>query len=353
MKKSYLFASVCLSATIGLAAMAPAASVFIPEGNAGQVLEVDAATGATIRTIPGLPAVHGLGGADGVPYLVAGSFAEVTRDEAKAAAKPEGVSAADHEKHHAAPAAGAMPKDAGLSLLSIIDAASGKVVNRIEVPGAVHHTGVSPDGKYAVATHPGEGGISIVDLETMTFRQFVATGDMPNYTVFSPDSATLYVTNAGNGTISVIDMARGIVMRNILAGDAPEHVVITADGARLFVADANVGVAAEVDIASGQTTRTFDIGGEIHGIGLSPDEKTLFVAAKEKNQVVSIDLATGTQKRAALGPNPYHLAVIPESGALYISSRGAPKVWRVDPATLTAVGEIAIKGVGHQMVVRP
>ncbi len=353
MKKSYVFTGAYIAVSIAMAAMAPAATVFIPEGNAGQVLEVDAATGKTIRTIPGLPAVHGLGGAPGVPYLVAGSFAEVTRDEAKAAAKPEGVSAGDHEKHHAAPAPGAMPKDAGLSLLSVLDAKSGKLLNRIEVPGAVHHTGVSPDGKYAVATHPAEGGISIVDLETMKFKSFVATGDMPNYTVFSPDSATLYVTNAGNGTISVVDMARGIVSRNMVVGKTPEHLVISADGTQLFVADADAGIAHQVDVASGQTLRSFDIGGELHGIGLSPDEKTLFVAAKENNQLVAVDLASGALKRAALAPQPYHLAVVPQTGELFISSRQEPRVWRVDPASLSAVGDIAIKGVGHQMVVRP
>ncbi len=66
-----------------------------------------------------------------------------------------------------------------------------------------------------------------------------------------------------------------------------------------------------------------------------------------------IDLATGQQREASLSPAPYHLTTIPESGKLMVSSRAEPKDWIVDQASLTASGEIAIQGEGHQMVVLP
>ena len=53
--------------------------VFVPEGSANTVRIVDAVTGETIKRITGLEAVHGLSGAPGVPYLVAGSYAETDR----------------------------------------------------------------------------------------------------------------------------------------------------------------------------------------------------------------------------------------------------------------------------------
>lgn len=347
-----------LAATLSIAALsapslALAATVFIPEGSANSILMVDPETGATLGRLPGLEAIHGLAGAPGAKYLVAGSFTEIDRAEAASSAKPADMSQDDHEAHHSKRDTSAMPAEKGLSLVTVLDAETRQVVQRIEVPGAVHHTAVSPDGRFAVATHPSGDGISIIDLETLGFRGFVPTGPMPNYAVFAPDGGKVYVTNTGNGTLSEVDVGRGYVTRNMPVGEGPEHLVLNATGSAAFVADSDGGKAYRVDLVSGAVTDTYDIGGELHGLGLSDREGVLFVAAKGTDRLISIDLATGQQREASLSPAPYHLTTIPESGKLMVSSRAEPKVWIVDQASLTASGEIAIQGEGHQMVVLP
>jgi DNA-binding beta-propeller fold protein YncE len=52
-----------------------------------------------------------------------------------------------------------------------------------------------------------------------------------------------------------------------------------------------------------------------------------------------------------LGPSPYHLAAIPGTGKLYVSSAEEPKLWVVDQESLRVLNEIPIRGKGHQMVV--
>ena len=101
-------------------ASATAATVYIADGSADQIIVVDTDTGTVERKITGLDAIHGLSGAPGVRYLVAGSYSEVEGTEATALAKPEGVSEDEHAAHHAKPAAGAMPKDAAISILTIL-----------------------------------------------------------------------------------------------------------------------------------------------------------------------------------------------------------------------------------------
>lgn len=290
-----------------------AATVFIPEGSADSVLVIESETGKTVERLPRLVAVHGLAGAPGVKYLVAGSYAET---ETTTPPKPEGMSEDEHAAHHAKRDVTVLPKDKGRSLLTILDAETREVVRQIEVPGAVHHTAVSPDGRFAVGTHPGGDGISIIDLETLSFRGFVATGPMPNYAVFSPDSNKVYVTNTGNGTLSEVEVAKGFVARNIRVGEGPEHLVLNA-------------------------------------IGLSDREGVLFVAANGTDRLLSIDLATGKQRATNLSPAPYHLTTIPNSGKVMVSSRTEPKVWIVDQVSLTAVSEVPVLGEGHQMVVLP
>ncbi len=331
--------------TTALASAQP--MVFVPEGSANTVRIVDAVTGETIKRITGLEAVHGLSGAPGVPYLVAGSYAETDRAAIADLTQPEGVSKDEHAAHHAKPADKPTgPSEAGLSIL---DAASGEILRRVEVPGAVHHTAVSPDGRFAVATHPSGDGISVVDLMTFTLTAFVPTGSLPNYAAFGSDPGVVYVSNAGNGTISEVDLGLGIVRRNMIAGDAPEHLAIDPDRAMLYAADADAGEVLELSLKDGAVTRRFTIGGALHGLDLSDDQTTLFVAGRGEDKIASIALPAGDVAFAPLSPEPYHLTNIPGTGMLYVSSRAEPKVWIVDAATLTATGDIAIEGEGHQM----
>lgn len=341
---------------LGLAqmpAIVQAGTVFIPEGSNDSILMVRTETGEVIRRLAGVEAVHGLAGAPGVKYLVAGSFAEIDREDASALAAPEGVSEDEHAAHHSAPVKNVGPADAGISIVSIIDAESGDVVRKIEVPGVVHHTAVSPDGRYAVATHPVGDGISIIDLETLTFVAFIPTGSMPNYAVFGNDPAIVYVTNTGNGTISEVDIERGIVTRNIPVGAGPEHLVIDTEKGVIYVADADEGVVYEVQNNTGKVSRQFPIGGVIHAVGLSENGETLFVSGKSEDKIVAINLESGTSRSAFLGPDPYHLTIIPGTGTLYVSSRSEPKVWVVDQQTLSVRSEFEIQGEGHQMVALP
>lgn len=324
-----------------------AETVFIPEGSANSMLLVDAASGETIRRVEGLEAVHGLSGAPGVPVLVAGSYAEIERTEI---VKPASVSADEHAAHHTAAPKRLGPADAGLSLLSILDATTGEILRQVEVPGAVHHTAVSPDGRFAIATHPSGDGISVTDLESFEVVAWVPTGSLPNYAAFGTDPGTVYISNAGNGTISEVDLTRGIVRRNIIAGETPEHMVIAPETDTIYVADSDAGQILELDLVSGILRRSIDIGGEIHGLGLSDDSSRLLVAGRGEDKLAAIDLSSGAVTTVALSPEPYHLTTIPGTGRFFVSSRAEPLVWIVDSADLTVTGEFPVNGEGHQMV---
>tara|TARA_R110002074_G_scaffold108193_1_gene233579 strand:+ start:338 stop:1441 length:1104 start_codon:yes stop_codon:yes gene_type:complete len=342
-------ATAALLMTTAMAVAQPI--VFVPEGSANTVRMVDGATGETLKRITGLEAVHGLSGAPGVPYLVAGSFTETDRAMIAELTQPESVSQDEHAAHHDKPDDKLIgPSDAGISILSVLDAASGEILRRIEVPGAVHHTAVSPDGRFAVATQPSGDGISVIDLTTFTLTAFVPTGSIPNYAAFGSDPGVVYVSNVGNGTISEVDLERGIVRRNMVAGNAPEHIVIDPEKAVLYAADADAGNVIELSLKDGSVTRNFAIGGELHGLDLSDDRTTLFVAGRGEDKIAAVALSTGAVTFASLSPQPYHLTNIPGTGTFYVSSRAQPKVWIVDEATLTAVSDFQVEGEGHQMV---
>ena len=352
-----IFARIALPAALVAAAylaVQPATAeelVYVPLGSAGEVLVIDAATDAIVGRIPEVPDSHGLAATPDGRFLIAGSFAETTPDEAKLPPKPAGMSESDHQAHHQKSGPATATEDQGTSLLTVLQTEDGKILRRIEVPGAVHHTAVTPDGRYALATHPNGGTLSVVDLATLQIAATVRTGPLPNYAVASPDGTRVYVSNAGNNTVSEVDTERWIVRRNFVTGESPEHLVLSRDGARLYVANVDAGTVSELAVEAGTVTRTFEIGGLLHGLDLSEDGGTLFVAAREQNKLVAIALDSGNLRAAPLSPEPYHLTTVGGTGKIYVSSAEEPKIWVVDQDSLRVVNVVPVPSKGHQMAV--
>lgn len=325
--------------------------VYVPLGGAGEILAIDADRDLIVGKIPGLEEVHGLAGVPDGKYLVAGSYAETNPDQPAIPPKPEGMSEEVHRAHHAAPAARSPAASEAISFVSVIRTEDQRVVRRIAVPGAVHHTAITPDGRYAVATHPNGGGVSVIDLAAFEVVKTVPTGPLPNYAIASGDGKSIYVSNAGNGTVSEIDTTRWTVRRNVAAGSNPEHMVLSQEGGTLYVNNVDAGTVSVISLPRGEVVRTYEIGGVLHGIDLSDDGKTLFVSAKEKNKLVAIDLEKGRLRGIPLDPAPYHLTAVRGTGKLYVSSAEEPKIWVVDQQNLRVQTEIPVRGMGHQMVI--
>jgi YVTN family beta-propeller protein len=323
--------------------------VYVPLGSADSIVIIDAAKDAIIGKISDVPNAHGLAATPDGKFLIAGSYDERPIG-APAPRKPEGLSVEEHAAHHARQPDNLASKSRVKSSLSLIGVKDRVVVRLVDVPGAVHHVAVSPDGRYAMVTHPKQDAVSLVDLATYDVTATIATGSLPNYAAFSPDGKRAYVSNAGNNTVSDIDVARKIILRNIVVGDSPEHLVLSRDGNRLFVNNINDGTVSAVDVKRGEVSKTYRVGSVLHGIDLSDDGQTLFVASLGDDKIASVDLASGEVRTAKLAPTPYHLAAIRGAGKIYVSSADKSLIWVMDQASLKVVGEIAIGGKGHQMV---
>jgi len=362
-------------------------TVYVPLGSANEILVIDAATDRITGKISGLKNPHGLSMTPNGEYLVAGSNEEASATSAKMPGhdkkaakpsmpdhgqmvkksappkhdaksmtggkpmpKPAGMSDAQHEKHHG-PAAGGLPPAVGVSQLSLIRVADGKLDASIKVRGMAHHTFVTPDGRYAVATQTTAGTISLIDLTTKKIFRTIHTGPQPNYVEMTQDGERMYVSNAGNDTLSVIDTKNWIVSRNILVGKGPEHTVMSPDERFIYTNNTRDGTVSKVSLEKNKVVRTFTIGKGPHGIDLSPDGKTLYASLKKDNKLVAVNTETGRIKTLKLDPAPYHVTTIGDTGKLYVSSRKKPVIWIVDAKQWETIGSIPIRGEGHQMVV--
>lgn len=325
--------------------------VYVPMGSANEVIVIDTDQDKVVGAINGVMESHGLAGSSDGLFLIAGSFDETDAGSGQPP-KPKDMAQDEHAAHHAAGASSDVVNSGSISYLTKIRIADGVFERQIGVPGSVHHVLITPEDKFAVATHPGEGGVSVVNLSSFDVKT-IRTGPTPNYAIASPDGNFVYVSNAGNNTISVLDTKRWIVRMNIEVGESPEHMVLSADGASLFVNNTGDGTVSMVSLPSGVLEKNFSVGGDIHGLDLSEDGSTLFVAGREENKVVSINVQSGQMISQSLVPSPYHLAVIRGTSKLYISSAEEDKIWVVDQNSLKTLSEISVPDRAHQMVVIP
>jgi len=327
------------------------ATVYIPNGTANEILVVDASTHKVTGSISGVVNVHGLVATPDGAMLIAGSLTEMKPGAAAIPPKPKDMTEEEHRSHHAAPAPDKAKVPAGKAFVSLITVPANKVIRQVEVTGGIHHMSVTPDGRYAIATHPSTGGISVIDIHGHKVFKTIQTGPLPNYSVVTGDGKRIYVSNAGNNTISEVDTQNWIVSRNMLAGATPEHMVLSPDEKLMYVNNVSAGTVSVVELNSGKIVRTYKVGKSPHGIDFSDDGKTLFVSSKKGNKLFAINLADGSSRTLALTPAPYHVTTIAGSGKLYVSSRKKPIVWVVDQNSLKLDGEIAIRGEGHEMAV--
>ena len=345
------FLSIILALGVGMATAVTADPLlYVPTGKSNELLVIDPARDRVSVRIPELENAHALAATPDGLYLVAGSMDMVKPQDTPAATKPQAVTADEHQAHHAS-AAGAPV--AGQSFLSVIDVRSGHVVRRIAVPGMTHHAAISPDGKVALAVHTQLGEISITDLAKAEVVARVATGNTANFAVFSSNGQLAYVSNAGAGTVSEIDTRTWQKVRDIAVGKGPEHLVWAAKDNILYVANVLDATVMPIALPDGTVGKAIAVGKSPHGIDVSNDGRWLFVSGKDDGSLTRIELATGVAERAKLAPEPYHVTYLKGLNKLYVSSREAPKIWVLDPDTLSVKSEIDIGAgaVGHQMVI--
>ncbi len=282
-----------------------APTMYVPTGVSNEIIIIDLLNDKVLGRIDKLENAHGLSSSDNTEYLVAGSMQGVDPVKKTSISKSAKIGEAEHKSHHTNDAQGQSAANQSNkmapSFVSIVHPKHGHVMNRVKVRALTHHTAVAPDGKTAVVVHSGAGGVSVIDLNRMEVVSTIDTGLRPNYAVYSRDGKSVYVSNTIPGTISQI----------------------------------------------------YAVGKQVHGIDTSADGRWLFVANKGDNTLSRVELSNGKITSMQLNPAPYHVTFLPGQNKLYVSSRKQPKIWVIDPTTLTVQNEINIgKGVAHQMVVK-
>ena len=135
--------------------------------------------------------------------------------------------------------------------------------------GPIADLAVSTDGTTIVATHYGDGSVSIIDAYAMIVEADI---DMPalSRTWWSPAERRAYVTISGHqyDSVAVIDTENKRVIANHPVAGTATNVAVSPDGTRIFVGQAGEDVVGLAVINTFGRTQTIDIA---HGVGRTVD----------------------------------------------------------------------------------
>ena len=123
----------------------------------------------------------------------------------------------------------------------------------------------SPDGKEIWSATGGDGGVSIIDVETKKVIQTLSVGSKrTNRLKFTPDGNLVLLSDSQGGELIVLDRATKKERARIAMGRNPEGILMEPGGARAYVAQEGANDVAIVDL------KTLTVSGHI-STGNGPD----------------------------------------------------------------------------------
>jgi YVTN family beta-propeller protein len=227
--------------------------------------------------------------------------------------------------------------------LSVIDAASGKVVDTIAVGKRPRGLHVTRDGKtvfVALSGSPIAGphvkdkdlppadkkadGIGVVDVATGKFTGKIASGSDPEGFAMSRDERLLFVSNEDEGETSIVDVSAGKVAQTVKVGAEPEGVTLSPDGRRVYVTCETTNDVHVIDVATRAVVAKFETAYRPRGIAFLPDGSKAYVTCENSAAICVINVASHkvTKTLTVQGENvrPMGVAVSPDGARAYVTT---------------------------------
>lgn len=228
------------------------------------------------------------------------------------------------------------------------------VLGSIDVDrGPIADLALSSDGTTIVATHYGDGSVSIIDAYALTVEADI---DMP---AVEPHMVTAverraYVTISGHmyDSVAVIDTASRQVVANHPIDDVAGDVAVSPDGTRIYVGRIGRDVGLAVINTFGRTSNISiadGVGRTVDAVRVSPNGRLVYVATSDavSGTVHVVDAAKGRVVREVAIASPIRDVALSYDGALaYVASFDPHWGGSVDVID-TAINEITAKvGIG-------
>ncbi|MCL4508347.1 MAG: YncE family protein [Chloroflexi bacterium] len=203
---------------------------------------------------------------------------------------------------------------AGSNVIDVIDVASKKVRDKIEVGSFPCDCFLSPDGKFGYTPERDQDTVAKFDTTTNKIVQRIdfPKGSKPYMLRVSPDGKELRVQAAGNNTNNILDPDNLKILYTETDGKGPVTNAWSPDGKYVLVTHEGDTIVSVYSTETKKIIKTITVGQGSSNIGFTPDGKKAFVSVTGANSVAVIDMASlSVAQQITTGKSPQGLIVFP------------------------------------------
>jgi YVTN family beta-propeller protein len=322
------------------------------------LLVAGAAAGVTL----GLTRGHNTPGTSGTPTAggstAPGSVTASTPTGAAAVALPAiaGTIHAGQNPNYIAVAPNgkfAYATDPGAGAITVLDTATDKVSKTIPISqGPPESVSFSPDSQTAYVSVYGNHSVPLIAFVDTATGAVTATVPVDNHTpdpsATSPDGRFLYVPNhntaltgANENVVDVIDTRTKTLVGDVAVSANPHWVVFGKNNGRFYTTDHMSATVTVVNASTNAVIANISVGETPHAAALSPDGSRLAVTSFDGNVVFLIDTATNKMvAQVPVGKNPLDIAYSPDGRYLFTTNNQDNTVTVIDTANNLVIGHV-------------
>lgn len=250
-----------------------------------------------------------------------------------------------------------VPKETS-GAVSVIDTNISKVIATIKRLSSPYAIAIAPDGKKAYVTNNTgavfeNGTVSVIDTVTNTVTDTVKVGSVPHGVAVSPDGTKAYVTNYYD--ISVIDTVTDTVIDTVKVESYPGGVVVSPDGKKVYMTNGGGDNVSIIDTATNAVTATIPVGNNPVRVAVTPDGTKLYVTNHKGNTTSVINTTTNTITATVPVDGPYGVSVTPDGKKVYVTNLGSDlsgkTVSVIDTATNTVIATVKVGSYPREVAV--
>lgn len=228
-------------------------------------------------------------------------------------------------------------------VLGVFDTGSGLQVARVAVGDDPIQVLTSRDGRFLYVSNLGSSDISVVEAATFRVVDRIAVAAQPLDLALSTDGRTLYVSNSGASLLTAIDVGSRTVVGRIPVGllaVGPYGVAAARD--RIYVTDLNAN--AVIAIADGAVVARIPVAAGPRSLAASADGREVYVTSFLTDTLTVIDAAT--DRVSAAIPLPvgatFAVAVHPKTAQVWATGQDDGALVVVDVAARRVVDRVAV-----------
>jgi YVTN family beta-propeller protein len=248
------------------------------------------------------------------------------------------------------------PPNRGADGIGIVDLDSLTLVNAI-ASGQDPESFDLVDDHTLVVSNEETAQASIVDVASHTVKSAIAIGKEPEGVAIAPDG-TAWVTSEGDGKVFVIDPKASKVVATVVTGARPRGVAFAAGHA--FITNENDGTLTVADIAKRAAIGTIELPpvadgpARPMGIAVSNDGKQLFVTEGRARGVAVVNAETNALVVIIpdVGARPWGVAVAP-NGLVFTANGSSNDISVIDPKTYEVIHHVKTGGSPWGIAVAP